>query len=698
MLSYMSSTAYCLAATSMVVLAIALTAPSPAQTPPAPAPQTESAPVTRTYVPADFARFAPKTAFDMLAQVPGFSIVEADQGRGLGQASENVLINGQRIADKSGGAVDQLRKLPAAQVERIEIVDAATLGVAGLTGQVANVIVKAARAGSGQFEWRPDFRAHFSRPNLFRGSASYTGRRGPVDYTLSVEDQAGRGAFGGPVLITGPGGTPIERRDQLLHNESDLLTFKTRFGFDGPGSATARLTLSVTPYWTQGYDRERRVRTDGDDRTRLTETRLTGGAYDINGEVDVALGPGRLKLIGVRHYDFEPVQTTQIIRFDSGAPATGIRLNRTSFIGETIGRAEYGWSGGRNGWQLSLERAVNGLDQRGRLAGLSPAGMFDALPFPGGTGEVREVRHEATGTLSRPLARNLDLQLVVGAEQSSLARVDGDVAPRRFFRPKGSASLAWRPEPGTDASLKLGRRVGQISFYDFLSQPNLTQDRENAGNPDLVPPQSWELEAQVGRELGPWGKSRLRAFAHRVEDIVDIVPIGATGEGVGNLPSATRFGAESVSTLQFDAVGWRGARLDWTLGFVRTRVRDPLTGEMRPISGTRDAYASVEFRRDVPQSPIAWGASASYNHNARFTRLSETFRSWEGPVFDSLYVEHKDVFGLTVRAQVANLLNARHRLDRFVYAGRRDTSPLLFRQEADQLIGPIFQFLVRGSF
>ncbi|MDB5695406.1 MAG: TonB-dependent receptor [Sphingomonas bacterium] len=677
---------------------LALAASATAQTPPVPAPQADAAPVTRTYLPADFTRFAPKTAFDMLAQVPGFSIVEAEQERGLGQASENVLINGQRIADKSGGAVGQLRKLPAAQVERIEIVEAATLGLAGLTGQVANVVVKAARTGSGQFEWQPDFRAHYARPNLFRGSASYTGRSGAIDYTLSVDNQAGRGAFGGPVLITGPDGALIERREEVLHNESDLVTFKTRFGLDGPGSMTARLTLSVTPYWAPGFTSDRRVRADGDDRTRITRSQLTGSLYDINGEVDMALGSGRLKLIGIRHYDFEPRETTQITSFDSGVPAAGIRLNRTSFIGETIGRAEYGWNGGRNAWQLSLERAVNVLDQRGRLAGLTPAGGFDPLPFPGGTGEVREVRYEATGTLSRPLTPKLDLQLVLGAEQSSLARVDGDGAARRFFRPKGSASLAWRPTKGTDASLKLSRRVGQISFYDFLSQPNLTQDRENAGNPDLVPPQSWELEGQVARELGRWGKTRLRAYGHRVEDIIDIVPIGATGEGVGNLPSATRLGVESVSTLQFDPLGWSGARLDATIGFVRTRVRDPLTGDQRPISGTRDAYVKLEFRRDVPGSPLAWGGSASYDHNARHFRLSEVFRSWEGPVFDSLFVEHKDVLGLTVRAQVANLLNARHRLDRFVYAGRRNTSPLLFRQEADQLIGPIFQFLVRGSF
>ena len=60
-------------------------------------------------------------------------------------------------------------------------------------------------------------------------------------------------------------------------------------------------------------------------------------------------------------------------------------------------------------------------------------------------------------------------------------------------------------------------------------------------------------------------------------------------------------------------------------------------------------------------------------------------------------VEHKDVFGLTVRAQAGNLLNARHRFERTVYDGRRLRDPVLYHQSNDQLIGPIFSFLVKGT-
>lgn len=652
----------------------------------------------RTFTPADFARFAPKTAYDMVRQVPGFTIRAADQERGLGQASENVLINGQRVTNKSGGATDELRRIPAADVERIEIVEAASLGIAGLAGQVANVIVKAERKASGQFEWSPNFRAHFTKPQWLGGSISYSGREGPVDYTLSLRNDWGRGGFGGPIEIFDADGVRTELREETYRNQFEHPILQGKFGVDGPGSSVGNLTLAYGPYWSPEHIRDRRTRRDGDHRRRSTITKLDGYTIEINGDYQFAVGPGRLKLIGLRKFDHEPRVTTQVLSFDSGAPSTGIRLSRDSRIGETIGRAEYGWKTGPNDWQISLERAFNSLDQIGTLFELSSSGDFVEVDFPNGTGRVEEVRYEAIGTFSRALGPKVDLQIAAGAERSQLARVDGDVEPREFLRPKGSITLGWRPAKGWEASLKLRRRVGQISFYDFLAQPNLNQDREAAGNPELVPPQSWELETEIGRELGAWGKTRLRTWAHRVDDIVDRIPIGDNGEGVGNLPRATRFGAESVSTFQFDPIGWAGAKLDATFGFENTSVRDPLTGDDRAISGIRDRWVSLSLRHDIAGSALAWGIYGDHGHYTSVHLPSEIYRSWEGPWWVGVFVEHKDLFGLTVRADFGNLMNARHRLDRFVYTGRRTTHPIAFIQDNNQLIGPIFDLSVRGNF
>lgn len=653
----------------------------------------------RIYTPADFARFAPKTAYDMLAQVPSFSIQSVDtSNRGLGQASENVLINGQRISNKLG-AVDLLQRTPASNVDRIEILDAASLGIAGLSGQVANVVLNTASKGSGQFEWKTNARSHFTEPELLGGSASYSNKVGPVDYTLSVANGYGRGGIGGPVNVYDPNGTVTETRREIYHSEHEQLGSELKLGIHGPGSALGNLTLNYTPYWNPAFQSDTRYFTSGEVRTRTNTQALSGYTADINGDYDFALGPGRLKLIGLRHWEHEPLFTTDVTRYIStGADPLGVRFNRDTHLGEVIGRAEYHWKTGSNDWQVSFERAFNYLDQKGGLFQLSPRGDFVEVPFPEGTGKVTEMRYEALATLSRPLTRNLDMQFAAGAEISRLDRVTDTEPARRFFRPKGSLTLGWHPAKDWDVSLKLRRRVGQISFYDFLAQPQLSSDRENAGNPQLVPPQSWEAETEISHDLGTWGKTRLNLHYYRVTDIVDVIPIGTDGQGIGNLPSADRWGAESTSTINFDPLGWHGAKLDLNIGAEWTAVKDPLTHEIRPITNVQDGWGSAQLRYDIPSTPFALGAYVQHRHYTKNYYLTEVYRQLDLPWISGLYVEDKNVMGLTVRFTVDNIPEGWHYYDRTVYSGFRDRAPIAFIERHHDLVGPIYTLSIKGTF
>ena len=96
----------------------------------------------RIYTVAQFARFAPQSAADIVAQIPGFSITGVSNDRGLGQASQNVLINGQRITGKGNDAQSALSKIPVKAVRRLEIVDGASLDISGLSGDVLNVVAE----------------------------------------------------------------------------------------------------------------------------------------------------------------------------------------------------------------------------------------------------------------------------------------------------------------------------------------------------------------------------------------------------------------------------------------------------------------------------------------------------------------------------------------------------------------------------
>jgi outer membrane receptor for ferrienterochelin and colicins len=665
-----------------------------------PAPAVTADAGKRIYTPADFVRFAPRNALDMLRQVPGFIIRGAVEERGLGQASENVLLNGQRVPSKSGGAIAELQKIPASNVERIEIVDAATLDIAGLTGQVANVVTTTGKKASGQFSWRPEFRAHFTQPIYTRGDISYSGKTGKLDYTLALDSQGSRSGAGGPTQIIDPVDGPFEFRDDVWRSNYDNPKVSGRFTLHGPGSSVGNLNLSYMPYFYTYKENGFRDRPEGIDRFRSVRERMYGFVYEVNGDYSFKVGPGTLKLIGLRKFDHEPINSIAILDFlDDVTPSSGSKFVRDGRMGEWIGRGEYSWKSGKNDWQISAEGAFNTLKVRTRIYDLDTDESFVEIPFPAGTGRVHEDRFELLGTWGRPLAKNLTVQLVAGGEYSKLSSETevGSLA-RKFFRPKGSLSFAWTPNKDLDVSLKFRRRVGQLNFYDFLASVNLTDDRENAGNLELVPPQSWEVDLETSRKLGAWGNTSLRLFYRAIDDIVDIIPIGEDGESPGNIDHATRYGVEWKGTWLFDKLGWKGAKLDSIIVLQKSKLEDPLTGETRPISNTLKHQLELDLRHDIPGTDIAWGASLYTDWFSKSYRLTEVGRQWEGPYWFDVFVEHKDVFGLTVRGGINNILNARSRWERDVYTGFRDSNPLAFLERRNRLIGPIFTFSVRGNF
>lgn len=666
--------------------------PTPTEVP------TESA-SKRVFTPEDFARYAPKTAYDMLRQVPGFTIREADQERGLGQASENVLINGQRISSKSGGATAESQRISASNVERIELIDAATLGIAGLTGLIANIVVKKAAAGGGQFAYTPNFRAHFTDPLYTAGNISYSGTKGIVQYTLGLESSGGRSGagLGNGTTISDPVGELIEFRLDEWRANSDQLLASAKLAFDLAGDTAANLTLTGGPDWYDYRETSRRDRPVDVDRLREVHEEQDGWSYELGGDIAFGFGPGQLKLIGLTKYSKEPYVSTAVTEFVDDSDSAGDRFSRTGKNWEHIARAEYGWKGGGADWLISTEAAFNKLDSVGRIFNLDDD-EFVEIPFPEGSGKVTEDRYEGLLTWSKSLSDTLSMQLVGGAEYSTLSSQStlGEQS-RSFFRPKGSASLAWKANKNLDVSLKVRRRVGQLNFYDFLASVNLTEGRENAGNINLVPQQSWEVDLQGNWKLGAWGTTQLRLFHRWIEDIIDIIPIGEDGESPGNVDKAVRSGVEWKSTFSFDPIGWKGAKLDSTIAFVRSRLDDPLTGEPRSINGETRRIIQLSLRHDLPGTSWAWGGGFENYENAAYYRLTQRYRVWEGPYWANVFVEHKDVFGMSVRAGVSNILNARSRLERVFYDGRR-TDPVLARESRDRLIGPIFSFSVRGKF
>ena len=202
---------------------------------------------------------------------------------------------------------------------------------------------------------------------------------------------------------------------------------------------------------------------------------------------------------------------------------------------------------------------------------------------------------------------------------------------------------------------------------------------------------------EAKRDLGAWGNTTLRPYIQSISDIIDIVPIGATGESVGNLDRALVYGVEWRSTFNFDPLGWQGAKLNMGLEVRHSEVRDPLTGVQRPISDDLHYAFNMDLRWDIPESDWAVGTSANYFESYYGVRLTEVGRFWEGPVWANVFIENKDIFGLVGRFSLNNMFNTDSTWNRTVYAGRR-TDPISFIEYRNRPIGHIFSFSLSGKF
>ncbi len=652
----------------------------------------------RVFTAEDFARFAPRNALDMINQIPGFTLRGEDGQRGLGQASANVLIDGARITNKSEGVFSQLQRIGTDRVERIEIVDGATLGIAGLSGQVANVITRPSDI-SGRFTYRANFRPKYAEPSFIGGEISLSGSGETLDWTLAISNGVGRGAAGGgEAFILDSAGNVIETRDIEMQFVGDFPRVSGNIQWTSPGGVVVNANANYRRAYENFRDNQYRDLVTGVDRFRMFENRNRGWAYDLGADIQFDLGPGQLKLIGLERYSRNTSRADSILDFDDGRPDAGNRFTSRTESGERIGRAEFSWSMLGGDWQLDAEAAFNRLDRTSQLFELDPSGDFVEIVFPNGTGGVTEDRYETILTHSRSLADDLTLQVGVGGEYSTISQTGAGGLTRSFWRPKGSVNLAWQVEDGFDISLELARRVGQLSFGDFLASVSLNQNQANAGNVELVPEQRWEVSLEASKSLGDWGSTELRFYLRGIEDYIEFIPVPGGLETRGNIDSASLFGVRWNSTFELAPMGFSGAQLDLTVQLEDTSLIDPLTGEERNAGGHQNHQIDVSLRHDIPGSDWAWGVGMEYNHTLPYYRLGEQGYNYEGPAYTFAFIEHKDVFGMTANLTIFNLTDGRARQDRYVYAGYRDRSPLLFREVQDLSVQPIFNFRLTGDF
>jgi hypothetical protein len=109
-----------------------------------------------------------------------------------------------------------------------------------------------------------------------------------------------------------------------------------------------------------------------------------------------------------------------------------------------------------------------------------------------------------------------------------------------------------------------------------------------------------------------------------------------------------------------------------------------------------ESQIDIAFRHDIPRTQWAYGGGFFRYRQSPGFRLDQRFHFVDTPGSLGVYVEHKNVFGLTMRASVDNLLGTNESFGRSFYTGIRP-SPIAFTENRDRFYGPIFTLTISGT-
>lgn len=655
-----------------------------------------------------FAAYAPVTALDMVRRIPGFSIEAGEGLRGFGENAGNVLIDGDRPSTKSDDIFTILARIPASEVDYIELTeqagaDAETQG----QGQVVNVVRKLSAKVSGTYEARMVFGTRYGlRPS---GNASATMRRGDTTFELNLSSYSERIYGFGPEDFKTGAGALIERR-----------FYQGKGGFDeaaiGGAIKTliggAKVNVNGRVRWSDGFDRREAEYFDASFADIGDELLLRGGPindlnYEIGGDVEFGMAPKlNTKIIGLYRAATESNDSSIEVR-RPGEPVTLFETRSRAKPAEAVARIQNDWSAfDGHAIQFGGEVAYNRLDAKFSAASSVSGAVTN---FPASNVLVEEVRVEPFLTDVWSISPSWKIEAGAIAEFSKLTLSGDSNASRNFKFIKPRAIATWTVDPQTTLEFRAERQVAQLNFGEFATNVDVTLGNQvDAGNVDLVPEKVTSLSALIRHKFLERGSIQFRGDYQFVSDTQDLVPItlrDAAGnitaqfDGAGNIGSSKRWNGELEITLPFDwltkPAGFTGLELKYVGHYHGSRVTDPVTGEKRSRSNQPLWHQEWSLRYDVPDLGLVYGATF-YAQDSNSAYFFNEYRRQADGVRTTLFIEYTKFELGSLRLQVIDLQDFRR--DRFIYADTRANSGLSQIVNRRRELDPLIQLTLSGKF
>jgi len=660
------------------------------------------------YPPSFFDRYQPNTALDIVRQVPGFQLDDGDDKRGFGATSGNVLINDRYPSTKQDTPSKILARIPAAQVERVEVIRSQVREI-DLRGSPVVVNLVLAEDMKAATRWEMALRKNFAQSSLApTGSISVSNRWRGLEFNTGVD--ARRSAYGDPGydIVLDSSGNVVERRVRghdgtgydanAYFNASSwmgktLLNLNSTVGVENRDEIT---NLAIVPEAAPPSD-----------DVILTERRNT--KIEVGLDAERNLSPDWIGKAILLFYRLDQSPLSSQRSFDSMGNQTLFRQATTEAeTTENIARLEFYWTGRPNHTvQINLEGAKNVLDSA--LVQIVDIGSGPVeVPVPGANTRVEETRGDFLVSDTWSFG-NYELLYGLGAETSTISQTGDADVERSFFFVKPQAALTYSATPERQRRFRLAREVSQLDFQDFVSSTVFEDDDLALGNPNLKPETTWVAEFSEERRFGELGVVKLTLFHHWISDVEDLLPLSPDFEAPGNIGDGRRWGVEMESTLPLNAIGLSTARIDLKARWQDSVVIDPVTGLDRVLSGEGGHKGDIvfrndnewaflaDFRQDFEESRVAWGWTLATRAERPLFKVNELDVYDEETNID-MFIETTRWFGLKTRLSGINLLDMVQSRDRTVYTGERGLSPVDFRELRDSTNGFRITLTLSGTF